>query len=409
GYTYDANGNLVSRGSQSFTYDWANRLAKVTQGSGTTEYRYDGDGKLAQRIDASGTVDYIGEVYERASAGTVTKRYSLGSMLVASSVGGTRTYLSGDYLRSTVSASNGATVEYAPFGLVRGSSGTLPTNRQFQGQQHEAGVGLYKMGVRWYDPAIGLWTQPDAIVGDQHNPLDLDRYAFVRNNPLRYTDPTGHCVLCIAIGVAAVALTVYSYHETAPVVGAPAPGAEHLVPVADTREQARAIVSVAPEDVFEGNVEAVATGVAFAALARVGGRFLGTATVQIVQRAALRVAQSGWAGTMQMARVAAARGDDVIQGLFLYRRSPERRIAGYEQHHLWPTSLGGPDEGWVVYVREAGHTGEGGIQRRLDDFLHNETGTTGRKDLSNWALKNRERLLEYLRQFYNQEGIPFPY
>ena len=49
-------------------------------------------------------------------------------------IGGVPSYLYADYLRSVVGASNGATVEYTPFGLVRTSSGTLPTDHQFQGQ-----------------------------------------------------------------------------------------------------------------------------------------------------------------------------------------------------------------------------------------------------------------------------------
>jgi len=36
------------------------------------------------------------------------------------------------------------------------------------------------------------WTQPDTIVPDPYNPQDWDRYSYTRNNPVRYTDPTGH-------------------------------------------------------------------------------------------------------------------------------------------------------------------------------------------------------------------------
>ena len=44
--------------------------------------------------------------------------------------------------------------------------------------------------ARWYDPALGRFAQADSIVppGVQ----GLDRYAYVNNNPMRYTDPTGH-------------------------------------------------------------------------------------------------------------------------------------------------------------------------------------------------------------------------
>jgi hypothetical protein len=48
--------------------------------------------------------------------------------------------------------------------------------------------------ARWYDPYLNHFTQPDSIVPDPYNPQDWDRYSYVRNNPLRYTDPSGHKV-----------------------------------------------------------------------------------------------------------------------------------------------------------------------------------------------------------------------
>jgi hypothetical protein len=39
---------------------------------------------------------------------------------------------------------------------------------------------------------LNHFTQPDSIVPDTYNSQDYDRYAYVRNNPLRYTDPSGH-------------------------------------------------------------------------------------------------------------------------------------------------------------------------------------------------------------------------
>jgi hypothetical protein len=50
------------------------------------------------------------------------------------------------------------------------------------------------MGARWYDPALGRWISPDTIVPDSKNPQNLNRYLYVNNNPVRYTDPTGHCI-----------------------------------------------------------------------------------------------------------------------------------------------------------------------------------------------------------------------
>jgi RHS repeat-associated protein len=122
----------------------------------------------------------------------------------------TLTYLLGDHLGSTslaVDAANGDKVEtrYKPWGEVRftTASATLPTRYTFTGQYSyisddatdlgTAGFGLLFYNSRWYDPALGRMAQADSIVpgGVQ----GFDRYAYVNNSPVRYTDPTGHkCV-----------------------------------------------------------------------------------------------------------------------------------------------------------------------------------------------------------------------
>lgn len=48
-------------------------------------------------------------------------------------------------------------------------------------------------GARYYDPYLSRWIQPDTIVPDPHNPQSLNRFSYGYNNPLKYTDPTGHC------------------------------------------------------------------------------------------------------------------------------------------------------------------------------------------------------------------------
>jgi hypothetical protein len=44
----------------------------------------------------------------------------------------------------------------------------------------------------YYDPGLGRFIQPDTIIPDLSNPQSYNRYSYVLNNPLRYTDPTGH-------------------------------------------------------------------------------------------------------------------------------------------------------------------------------------------------------------------------
>ncbi len=60
----------------------------------------------------------------------------------------------------------------------------------YTGQREESSFGLYYYGARWYDPALGRFVQADTVTPD--GVQALDRYAYVNNNPLKYTDPTGH-------------------------------------------------------------------------------------------------------------------------------------------------------------------------------------------------------------------------
>jgi RHS repeat-associated protein len=81
------------------------------------------------------------------------------------------------------------TQRYYPYGSTR--SGGVPTDRLFTGQRFDGTIGLYDYGARFYDPALGRFVQADTIVPNPANPQDLNRYAYVRNNPLSYVDPSG--------------------------------------------------------------------------------------------------------------------------------------------------------------------------------------------------------------------------
>jgi RHS repeat-associated protein len=106
-------------------------------------------------------------------------------------------WLLGDHLGSTSLVYDGTeTVRqgYMPWGEMRfvDGAGELPTTFRYTGQREEEGIGLYFYGARWYDSALGRFTQPDNIIPDPSNSKDLDRYAYVRDNPVQYKDPSGH-------------------------------------------------------------------------------------------------------------------------------------------------------------------------------------------------------------------------
>ena len=221
-YGYDANGNMTSRnvGGQSFTlnYDAENRLVSVT-GASTANFYYDADGKQVKATVNGVTTVYVGQHYEEKS-GTVTKYYFAGATRIAVRTDGTLSYLLGDHLGSssvTTNASGAKTASalYKAFGETRYTFGNLGTDYKFTGQRLQAELGIYWFQSRWMDPSLGRFTSPDTIVPTSTQGTQAwDRYGFVNNNPVRYTDPTGHQVTCDDGYLGSCVDSAYRNHST---------------------------------------------------------------------------------------------------------------------------------------------------------------------------------------------------
>jgi RHS repeat-associated protein len=87
--------------------------------------------------------------------------------------------------------------KYDPRGEVK--SGGTKSKFQYTGQEKDDETWLNYYNFRYYDPHIRRFTQPDDIIQDPYNPQDLNRYSYVRNNPLRYTDPSGHAAAAASV------------------------------------------------------------------------------------------------------------------------------------------------------------------------------------------------------------------
>jgi RHS repeat-associated protein len=84
---------------------------------------------------------------------------------------------------------------YMPFGDERYENNTQAfsvTNR-YTGQQLDEETGLYFYGSRYYDPELARFIRPDSI-GQGASSQSLNRYTYCINNPLKFTDPTGHFI-----------------------------------------------------------------------------------------------------------------------------------------------------------------------------------------------------------------------
>ena len=81
--------------------------------------------------------------------------------------------------------------------------------RNYTGQYLDSASGLLYYHARYYDPALARFISADSIVPGQTatsgapNPQQLNRYSYGLNNPVKNTDPTGHCIEDLCIGVKA--------------------------------------------------------------------------------------------------------------------------------------------------------------------------------------------------------------
>jgi RHS repeat-associated protein len=77
---------------------------------------------------------------------------------------------------------------YEPFGgIIEGGQ----SRNLFTGQEYDKESGIYYYGARYYNPTLMRWVQADPMIQNPYDPQALNRYSYVKNNPMRYTDPTG--------------------------------------------------------------------------------------------------------------------------------------------------------------------------------------------------------------------------
>jgi len=69
---------------------------------------------------------------------------------------------------------------------------SLDLEVSYTGQNYDVEAGLYYYNSRYYNPQLGRFIQPDTMIPDPTNLQAYNRYSYVSNNPLKYTDPSGH-------------------------------------------------------------------------------------------------------------------------------------------------------------------------------------------------------------------------
>jgi RHS repeat-associated protein len=208
-FTYDADGRVIYDGTNHYAYDAEDRVSSV---NGTTAYVHNAEGRRVSKGSLNG------------SAITVTNSYLLG--LDGEQV--TELTGSGGWVHSNVFADGRLLGTYAgpydsdptpgyhfqltdwlgtrrmeayatgapeetcityPFGDGPPCAG--PTEHRFTGKERDAESGNDYFEARYFGSSMGRFLSPDPLGGNLVDPQSLNRYTYVLNNPLRFTDPTG--------------------------------------------------------------------------------------------------------------------------------------------------------------------------------------------------------------------------
>lgn len=198
-YSWDANGNILSDGSNTYTYNHANELTGVTGQSYVINYAYNGVGdRLRQNVNSTGTnytLDLANNLTQVLSDGTNTYLYGAGTIGERQPDGWL--YGLGDALGSVrqLVDSNGViqlSKRYEPYGDMLFSEGSSASSFGFTGEWTDGYIESIYLRSRWYSPRIGRFLTRDSWLGDYAMPLSLNNWNYVEANPVNLVDPSGH-------------------------------------------------------------------------------------------------------------------------------------------------------------------------------------------------------------------------
>ena len=209
-YTYDQNGNTISKtnssGTTSYSWDFENRLTSATlPGSGgTVNFKYDPFGRRIQKaFTQNGTTTTTSYVYNGDNLvettdqiGNVVAKFAQGQSIdepLAESTSGGTDYYEQDGLGSVTSLTSATgsiaqTYTYDSFGNTTHSTGSVANSFQYAARDFDVETGLYFLRSRYVAPTVGRFVSEDPQRSAMNS---MNLYEYVSNNPVEFIDPDG--------------------------------------------------------------------------------------------------------------------------------------------------------------------------------------------------------------------------
>jgi RHS repeat-associated protein len=217
-FQYDDNGNMTSKtvtqgpgtSLNNITWNEDNKPVTINVNGANVNFVYDGFGNRVKKTRGASTTYYFGDAYEKRGSVGIIHLFANGQRLASIRTDGNTQYYHGNHLgsASVITDQNGDVkqkIEYFPYGTYRygtapdqelgthDDDGTFPNvNYTFTDQEDDDETGLYNYDARLYDPQLGRYISPDSIVPRPWDLQSFNRYSYCSNNPLVYTDPSGH-------------------------------------------------------------------------------------------------------------------------------------------------------------------------------------------------------------------------
>jgi len=229
-YCYDLNGNMLSGAGRNIIWGAFGKPTEISKGSAVkVKFEYGPDRKRIRRLDTQDnfitqtTTSYVGN-YEKVikASGVIDERHYVGGFLVINKItDGANTEVKENYLLKDNLGSVVTTIEidqlvnspslyqaerssFDAWGKRRNADWSAflsndslynfkssVTDWGFTGHEQVDEVGLIHMNGRMYDPILGRFISADPIIQDPTDLQSLNRYSYVRNNPLTLIDPSG--------------------------------------------------------------------------------------------------------------------------------------------------------------------------------------------------------------------------